>query len=345
MTKRITIEVPDDYDENATVAELFVRGVKGWCIAILKCRIVKDDNNAAEDTLNKFENAVDGWLSRAEQARKLARDINNSLKDINDNIVKISNNLESIFKNLKSVSYLQVGLSAANLAATVAGIVIIENHLNSIETKVDVLQKEVEKLNNISFNKELENFGKIKWKFNRICDAIKNNEIVDNNKLDALLMEMKLFIDQLTKNMVEDNYDLEQCLEILHGILPAFVSILDRYITVEFISKGFKRVEENANIAGCMDTVRNLLNDSVNQAIFDHYFLTGKANGIEATDIVSAHKLIIVNHYSVVADKLKLLKEMDTAEEYHKFEAAVEKEAQRVMDDFNEQYMTVSAPA
>ena len=328
----IILNVPDGY-QIGEVAELFIRQAKGKCEAIIKCMAQQIVSNDADKVVNSVLNIVNQGNQTLAQARKVANSVNKNLKEINTITKNISNSVDSIYKTVSAVQNLQflnIGLSAANLAVSVASFVIINQKLDEIKDTVNNVLNIVMQIKDIEQNKKIKEYNKLVHDFNSICDRLMDNELVSLTELDETVSNMRLFMDDLKNNILKNTLNIEDMLCLIHGLLPAYTTLFNRLIIQSFLQKG-KNIENTPNVVTYKQLYYDLLDDFIVNQLFDDSFIVHDLSGEDSLDIITTHKLIVLNHYTIVADQFEAINKLQTVEKYKEYEQIQNEYVQKVL--------------
>lgn len=334
----IILSVPDGY-EIGEVAELFIRQAKGRCEAIIKCKaqeIVKNNPDKVVDSVLKVMQPVNQSL---EKARKVSNSINKNLSTINTVTKNISNSVDSIFKTVQAVQKLQflnVGLSAANLAVSVASFVVINQKLDEIKETVNNVLTIVMQIKDIEQNKKIKEYNKLVHDFNSICDRIMDHEPVSLTELDEAVSNMRLFMDDLKNNILKNTLNIEDMLCLIHGLLPAYTALFNRLIIENFLQKG-KSIENTPNVVTYKKLYADLLDEFIINQLFDDSFIAHDLSGMDSLDIVSTHKLIIMNQYTIIADQFETINKLQTIEKYKEYIKKQDEYVSRILPEITKE--------
>lgn len=317
----IILNVPDGY-QIGEVAELFIRQAKGKCEAIIKCKAQQIVSNDADKVVNSVLNIVNQGNQTLAQARKVANSVNKNLKEINNITKNISSSVDSIYKTVSAVQNLQflnVGLSAANLAVSVASFVVINQKLDEIKETVNHVLNVVVQLKANEENKKIKEYEKLVHDFNSICERLTEHEKVSLIELDETVNNMRLFINELKNGILKKVFNIEDMLCMIHGLLPAYTALFNRLIIENFLQKG-KNIENTPNVVTYKQLYTDLLDDFIIDELFDDSFIAHDLSGTDSLDIVTTHKLIVLNQYTIIADQFEAINKLQTVEKYKEYE-------------------------
>ncbi|MBR3312033.1 MAG: hypothetical protein IKG15_09475 [Solobacterium sp.] len=256
----------------------------------------------------------------------------------------MSVSLESAIKNsskvLQSLSWINTGLSAANLVTTVVGFAIMNTKLNRIADSISELKEELNKIVHKHDIDIVKNFKEVKQDYSDMLNAIKIHEEFDEQQYYNLTTKMYIVLDYLYDcymGNVSGNNDA--LLEAIFTMLPMFANTLCKYDTVYY----YKHREVSAD-----DPWHNSHNDwnslfgkfmgkEFLDKLQDYCFIDKELSAKDSMDTVATTFLLALNGKTTVEDHQDLLICFDEYKNYAQFENDITEEVvQTIQDNYEE---------
>lgn len=288
--------------------------------------VIRQLEGKAKGQILKHEKAVildDTDNQTIQDVRRMMKDIGKNMNVVSDTMKNMSANVDAIFNNVKAVqglSYLNAGLNIANLAVDAVGFVIIAQKIDALSTKVDSISRQLEKLQNLAEGEIQKQFQIYKSQFNKFVQKVHDNDPVDSDEVYDLLSEMHAFIHMIIGYYGNQAIDPEDILYMLTVLLPMYTSLLNMYVTSYFEDK--EKLPETFD--SFLDVYQKLISNQFGQTTFDYYFLDRNYNRNDARDIANANLLLAINNYTQISDRLELLKNLKTRDNYHQYRINLE---------------------
>lgn len=135
---------------------------------------------------------------------------------------------EVLNKGLSKLMWVQTALSAMNLAATVAGTVIICQKLDGLSGKLDKLAQSVESIKRIQLETDIRRHCRALIQEYKVfsSDAEKGRPISEEKLLDVIKKYHSYLVSAFE---LRKQFPLEVMMEIINGLLPAFANLIMLY--------------------------------------------------------------------------------------------------------------------
>ena len=308
------------------LAEIALRRTDSKFKALVKCRILGDKTLSDELVHNIQSSALKKGLSNTTDLST----VRNTMRTVSQNIEANLLNLSSTAKNLsvqvdsiyqlsnaiKTISFVNTGISLANLAVDVAGFVIINRKLNVVNSEIKTVINEIQKLSDIVKNEKISDCQKLIMKYNSLSSKILNSEAVNQDDMENLLIEMKTFISEMIRNLLDNTFDKNLLLDMIYILMPAYTQLFAEYNKRVYYSK--QSLPPNYDIF--MSLYSELENNDLRQDLQDYYFLNLKMYSQDVIDLLNAKTLVEMNQKVLIEDQVSAMRMLGTGEQCDAFE-------------------------
>lgn len=247
----VTAEIAN-YIKRKGFAELFIRGNQARCKTIAKSllksatenqkgKITEIVANAAkqlglsDNALNDFKNDILKQINPQLVRRQLAGIVkgqaanNMMLKDLAKNVSSIYSTVTSV----QMIGWMNVALSAANLAATVASTVIICEKLDQIDKKLDRIEGKIDQVKHVQFVSDIKSPCRALIKDYKVLTAdLAKGKDIDENRILQSINQCCVEIEKLYD--VRNDYPIGDVLGLLYDLLPIFTDLICIYYQYYF---------------------------------------------------------------------------------------------------------------
>ena len=274
--------------------------------------VVKRKGNQRFDLFKKLAVGVaqesEGDSINYERVRAILRG-KNPLK-----IQKLLPNLESLFSSmntLKLMSSLTIALSAANLVSTIAGIAIICRKLDTVDQKLNEVQKGLKdsEMRDIEIHiarpcREIVDDYKL------IGDRIQKGEDVPENELITLIRKCKDYL--LTLYNLRRHCELSAVLNLIFTLLPILASCIVIYY------QHYYDVEQGKSVLheSWMEIFDKLATDEFLEQIQDYLFIEKGQSNLEVNEYLDSQRLLMFTYKQKIEELLEDLKACEGREGY-----------------------------
>ena len=313
------------------LAEIALRRSDAKFRAIVKA-IIPGENSLSEEMVQKIQSSA---LKMGISDSTDLSNVRNTMRTFSQNLESNMLNLSSVTRNMsvqvdsifqltnviKTVSFVNTGISLANLAVDVAGFVIINQKLNTVNYEIKNVLNEVKKLSDLAKNEKISECQKLIMRYNTLAAKILNNEPVNLDDIDNLLIDMKTFISEMIRNLLDNTLDKDLLLDMIYILIPAYTQLFAEYNKRVYYSK--QTLPPNYN--NFMTLYSELESAELRQDLQDYYFLQRKMHGQDVIDLLNARTLIGLNQKVLVEDQVSMMKMLGTGEQYDSFELELDK--------------------
>lgn len=334
------------------IVEIAIRKSNAKFKSFVKCNVIDGGENG-----KSYSEIVQGMISSSQDI-----DIKTVIKDMNDNRNSLVNKIEGmsdIYKGginnfevyaekldlVKELSYLNIGLTLANTAVSLIGFRVINNNIESLKNRIDIignnLDEKIGKINHkldylvggldsvrsIQKNGFLNRCYTILMKYTAMVARIEHNEY-DLNDVEALIIEIRTYISEMLLNMQDGALEIGGCFELLYTIVPAYTLLLCEFIKRYY----FKYSETPGNYASFIGVYEKFQEQEYLEKIRDYYMLEEKRMFLEVEKIMNVHKVIVTNEVIEITDQVNMLEIVGNKNCYDMLEEKIEKTA---CDEYN----------
>ena len=325
------------------LAEVAMRRTDSKFREIVKCRVCSDlpeQSKAMHNALSQFSLFQDGLGNDVCKIRNIANSIHQVSKNTNrqiNAINKIAKDLSvqvdtilNAGNMLKSLSWLNAGLSLANIAVDVAGFEIIGNKLNELCREMQSTRTDVQQLKDDKIIEKYSDFQKLTRKYNQIVDQIQNYETIDYRVIDDLIMEIEQYLTIILDNANKGLLNIEDVLSMITTLSPAYSVLIKEWYRRYYYA--YRKTPSSYN--DYIHLYDTLLNPEFKKNLHDHYFIDKKMGYIDTLDVINAYSLLVLNGKTEVEDQLTILEALSSNKtEVDEFEATV-KRFEKELQDF-----------
>lgn len=332
---KLLLEVPAEHAKEILEyknPELVTRGIFKRFKNFFKCKVSEappDAAEAMEKAMNVFakktSTSIESVRKTVSNIEKNSQVLTNSVKNISVNVDKLTN----ITKITQGLSFLNAGMSMANLAVNVAGFAMISKKLNELGDKIReidaAIQKQVEekKIDKVIDGRELV------MAYNDLADAWKSGQNVPLDKEQELLRKMTSYLSGLTEYMERGFLEIELCMDIIMNLLPAYTITITEYVKHYY----FERQSLPTNLDSFKAVYMEFLKSELKAMLLDYFFLDVGVNYNEALDDTNMVVLLALNDLTTIEDQVELLEMTGSEEEFKEVDRELEELAQMQLDE------------
>ena len=319
-----------NYVKRKGFAEIFVRDSKGRCISIGKALLKAAEKGQQNNVVNAAANAA---KKLGLSGNNLAAFQNDLLKQINPNGIRkqlgklvagqaqnnvmlkdMAKNVSGIFSavsSIQAVSWLNVALSAANLAATVASTVIICNKLDHIDKKLDRIESKIDSVKRVQFATDIKQpCRSVIKQYKVISDELKNGKAVP---AEDILKVINACSDEMEKIYdVRTEYSTGTVLELLYDLMPVLTDLIVQYYTNYYDpERGEYTLHQD-----WMKIYDMLDSDEFKAQVEDYLIFEEGLGNVELNEVMDCRHLVTVGSRMKIEEVLSDIKMCDSTEDY-----------------------------
>ena len=300
------------------LAEIALRRSDAKFRAIVKA-IIPGDNTLSEELVQKIQpSALKMSISDTTSISNVRNVMRSFNKNLESNILSLSSatknmsvQVDSIFhltNAIRTISFVNTGISLANMAVDVAGFVIINQKLNTVNYEIRNVLSEVKKLSDLAKNEKISECQKLIMKYNSLSSKVLNSEPINIDVIDNLLIDMKTFISEMIRNLMDNN--------MIYILMPAYTQLLNEYNKRIYYSKQ----SLPANYGTFMTLFIELENNGLRKDLQDYYILKRKMHSQDVIDLLNAKTLVGLNQKVLIEDQVSMMKLLGTPENIEAFD-------------------------
>ncbi len=230
---------------------------------------------------------------------------------------------------IQNLSYLNVGLSLANMAVNIVGFSMIRRKINELNIEIQSLALKVDQIINLEKNSKISICQKLIMRFNSMLAKIQDGDYINLDSLDQLIMEMRAFINEMIMNMYDRALDTELILKMVFTLMPAYTLLLRELIFRYYYKKG--KLPPNYEIYLSIYDI--LTSNQIRTWMEDYYFLEQGNSGLEVLDILNAQILLVINSRVTIEDEVDLLHNCENKKEYIKLDHIFDASARSLLEN------------
>lgn len=304
------------------LAEIALRRTDAKFKAIEKCFLLERGISPEEIPVHIAQSSVKlsiPQVTNIEEIRGVIRESSQNFKTLSTTTKNIAEQVDGLYQltnTVKSISYLNTGLSLANMAIDIAGFVVMNEKLNILNGKTDLLLDYIKKIHAMKQNELIEQYQLIIMRCNKYISRMRRNEEVAIDAIDELLEEIRAFISKMINNYLSNALQPELVFKVVFSILPTYTFLLNECI---------KRYHYEKNILPdnydhYMSIYNELENSKIKELLRDYYFLQKKFHFHQVIDIINTQTLLSLNGRVLIEDQVSILNMLETKEKVEQFE-------------------------
>ena len=271
----------------------------------------------AKKAFDKYENVKVKWVDEVKDKSIDQNTIRLVVRNMNKNNAKLDQiipKLDQIFvplQNLQILSVLNTALAAANLVATVAGMVVICNKLNSMDHKLDAIQKEIAAVQNFNNEMQINNpCSKMIDDYKMLEAALKRGKPVPEAKIEELINNCKVYINSIYN--LQDSLSMDSALSMMFTLLPIMANCIMIYYRQFYdpdqgahpLHDGWMKVFDNLSAPEFMDRIQ------------DYLFIEKNMTNRQVNEYLDCQRLLIYSYRTRIEELLADLKACGNKEAY-----------------------------
>ena len=322
-------------------AEVALRRADARFRAIPKCALLNNSDSTeqsiAEAAMQLLNEQTSGMNGIQAAINSLEKNANGKLDLLSESVRGIAGKVDGLCVGMKTVSalsFINAGLSLANLAVTVVGFMMvnkkldringrlsdIETKLNQISKQLDAIALDVKKISdrdkNAIINEGLKLIMLIRTRLNMIQDGT-----LEIDKDDALLIDTRTYISTMLANFRDNALETDIIVNIINNVMPAYTLLLNEYTTYYNYKKGKLPVNYEAFIS----LYDELAAPDVRSILINYLILEVNIHVTDAINAANIQTMLAFNGRVQIEDQV-------TIHERFKHKAAVE-EFEKSIDD------------
>lgn len=300
------------------LAEVVLRRSDQKYKSFVKCKVLSPEGTSEELADNLLSNIENSFS--LEQNRSL---INNRSHEKDSFLKYLSLQDGSVFQKAdisKYLPYVNSIIAIADFAVDVAGFAMVSQEIRAQSIEIQKLASQIGKVSNVLKNEKIGRFQNLLMQYNAMAENLEYNEILDLDKLNQLIIDIRSFISEMIADWVENAADREVLLHIILTLVPAYTELLSEFVKNYY----FQKQRLPYNYETFLSLYDSLEDNKFETHILDYFILDKKVPSIDALDILHAKILIGEKGRMQIEDQLQLIKGLETPENYSKFEEEID---------------------
>ena len=288
--------------------EVVTRQLNAKYKPFIKATLVNTD--AVREKVNPAE--LRKMLSKILPSKKDMKDLSEDLKDLTISVTDVAKSLNIT----KICSFVNIGLSCANMAVSIAGFMMVSNQLNALNAEVQKVLQTVENIANAQKNNRLSEYQKQIMRFNSMSSKLGRRESVSLDEMETLIIDMRAYISEMVMNLKDKAMGTELVLKVINALVPAYTQLLREFLMRFYFEKG----ELPANYEMFVDLYNEMNSEDYHKIIIDFLFLNEGRNNVETFDLSNVQTLIGLNYRVQIEDQAELLTTLGSKEAMEEFD-------------------------
>ena len=313
------------------VAEIAMRRADAKFKSIIKCRVLGDSVSNNDVPHRVASSALQLGFSRTNSVESIRGTIRafekrlgtqvTALTETTKNMAVQVDNIYSLTSSVRAISYLNTGISMANLVVDVVGFIVVNNKLNALNTEVLLVANNVNKIANAQKNEKIAECQKLIMRFNSISSKLQNGDVVNLDDLENLIIDMRAYISEMILNLHDEALGTELILKIIFSLLPAYTLLFGDF------TKHYYYEAHNlpANYEMFLKLYDELESVNFRGKLHDYYFLDQKMHSQEVLDVLNAQTLLGLNGRVQIEDQTSILQILETQEKVEAFDKGLDR--------------------
>lgn len=298
-------------------------------IAMNAVRRIGVSDNALAEFQNNLLKQIDPQMIRKQLGKIMQSQLQGNA--IIKNLAKNVSGIYSAMSSLQVASWLNVALSAANLAATVASTVIICDKLDHIDKKLDRIEGKIDAVARVQFVTQIRQPCRTAVMGYKViaADLNKGEEVPAGKMLDAINQCCNLME---TIYSLRQNYSTGDVLELLYDLMPVFTDLIVLYYQHYFDSAH----GEHALHQDWMKIYDLLDSTEFRNYVQDYLIIVEHTGNRQVNEIMDCQRLVTIGSKQRIEEVLLDLRLCESAADYRdimQFSNQYAQQQARVMEE------------
>ncbi len=322
---------------------LIARREDGTIMEYAKCELLS--SNEASDKTSELLSEVYKYLKKDSvdkaSVRNILKDYKNGMKNLSGFTENLSTSIENLGEELNSIealSYINIGLTMANIAVDVAGFVIINKKLNELNNQIQDVSTRLGILEDLEKNKIIREYKGFALDYNSLLTKISHNEPVELDHLEKFVNIFYTYLDELIGNYWSNAINTDVFLMIINTLMPAYTLITCELIDRHYFDRGIIPSNYESYI-GLFD---RLMEPSYAKRLEEYFFYEKKLNTIYSMDAVNTEILLALNGKTQLEDQVEIVKELKTKDKVDEFKSVMKEHAKQVFNKMCDELYSTS---
>ena len=206
--------------------------------------------------------------------------------------------------------------TAANVGVDIVGFVVVGNKLNSLNSNIMDIAKEIGKIAIVQKNGKISECERLVMQFNSLSSKIQDGDKINLDDIESWLINTKSFMSEMISNLASDALGEEIILNMLYTLLPSYTIMLGFYLKQHY----FLKMKRPANYDIFISIYDSIIENSIDKKLFDYYFIKNNFSFIETNDIIESQFLLNMNEKVFIEDQQILIEKLETKGNFEAFE-------------------------
>lgn len=270
------------------------------------------------------------------QLNSIAGDSKSILNGVNQVIGDISC-LKDVMKNVELLQSVNIGFTAANLATTVVGFMIMNQKLDKISSDIKDMKEMIKKIGlkqQLDISREID---EVIADYNEMIDCDKRKQELTEKQYYELTRKLHGCIEYLYQVFAADAvFDRTKILNAIYTLLPMYSNVMRRYDTCYYY-KNKSVISDNQKLHIDHDkwlkTFDHFTDSTFLEEFFDFWFIERKC-GFEEVELASlAECSLVLDCKQLVENNLLIMECLEEKEQYDTFEDEIIEEATKTVNE------------
>ena len=312
------------------LAEIALRRADAKFKAMVKCRILGDtvlgDGIPQRVAASAMKLSIPGTNSIESirgTIRAFEKGVGNQIAALSATTKNMALQVDGIYsltKSIKSLSYLNTGVSMANLAVDVAGFIVVNDKLNTLNSEVQLVANNINRIANVQKNEKLSDCQKLIMRFNSMSAKIQSGDVFNLDDLESLIIDMRAYISEMILNLHDEALGTELVLKIIFSLLPAYTLLFGEFTRRYY----YEKHNLPANYEMFLKLYDELESVNFRGKLHDYYFLDCKMHSQEVLDVLNTQTLLGLNGKVQIQDQTSMLQMLGTKEKVEAFDRGLD---------------------
>ncbi len=306
------------------LAEVAFRRADQKFRSMIKYRVLNScDESTGQKILEAAFGQSDSGALNISQLRHVVRNVDLSAKKLVsmdgkiDNIAAVMDAFKFQFPKLAKLSFLNAGISLANIAVDVKGFLIINESIRGLSNELSELKSELNSIKQLNFDADISRPAQeLKVRYGYFCDWLKAGKTIPISDLEDYLERINPYLTSIIGFLDNDALDRESILNYVFMLIPVYTSVLSMYLKAFYE----KNLCAPTNYDQFLSVFEKLNASYLHEIVLDEFFLPGKYTYKETMKILDCSSLSLFSERLQIDDLLALLETYYEDEMFSKFD-------------------------
>lgn len=221
---------------------------------------------------------------------------------------------------VQNLSFLNVGLSAANLGVSAVGFAVVNKKLNQLSTDLQEVRRNTEDIKKTQLLEVVNRGSDLIHQAEELFQYLSDQEC-DMQRFNAVLRAYQSYFEFVQSLMNESILDYESGYQLIMNLLRSYTEILKNYI-VEY---AYTHNGKLPNICDSyIQTILSFAEPQFTEPLFDYIYLNNNLSKMDAKNSLLSHLLLVGNARIRIEDTRYLVSQIPEKEGYLKLQNSIE---------------------